>query len=116
MAVIVRSVIFGLGCVMVFGGVISIASGAAGVPAGLWLFVVGAVLVIAPVIERTRYRSEAADPSNLAPGPGGGETPDAPIDARFRPTDEVFVDPTTRVRMRVLADPQSGERRYQAED
>ncbi len=34
----------------------------------------------------------------------------------FRPTDERFEDPTTRRRMRVWADPTSGERRYVAED
>ena len=33
-------------------------------------------------------------------------------DARFQPTGEVFVDPTTRVRMRVWSDPATGERRY----
>ena len=38
------------------------------------------------------------------------------IMAGFRSTDEVFVDPATRRRMRVLLDPATGERRYIAED
>ena len=49
------------------------------------------------------------------PGPGGGETPGGPLEPRFRPTAEVFVDPTTGHRMRVLVDPRTGERRYVAE-
>ena len=38
------------------------------------------------------------------------------MEPRFRRTDEVFVDPTTRRRMRVWLDPANGERRYRAED
>jgi len=79
------------------------------------LFTSGAVLLVGSVAERLRYRSIAAERDGHPPGPGGGEPLDAPVEARFQPTPEVFVDPTTHVRMRVLADPRTGERRYRAE-
>jgi hypothetical protein len=44
----------------------------------------------------------------------GRREPERP-EARFRPTDEVFVDPTTHQKMRVYADSATGERRYVAE-
>ncbi|HEY7024796.1 MAG TPA: hypothetical protein VH371_07545 [Candidatus Limnocylindrales bacterium] len=80
---------------------------------GGWLIVSGAVLVVAVIIERSRYRSQAAERTHMTPGPGGGEP--GPVDSRFRPTDEVFVDPTSNRRMRVYVDSSSGERRYVAE-
>ena len=79
------------------------------------LFVLGALGVIAVAFERTRYRSEHADRSADPPGPGGGEDPGGSLEARFRRTEETFVDPTTRRRMRVHADPATGERRYVSE-
>ncbi len=82
---------------------------------GLWAVGMGGFLVVVSVIERNRYRSQVADRSNATPGPGGGETADAPLEPRFRPTAEVFVDPTSGRRMRVLVDPATGERRYVAE-
>jgi hypothetical protein len=82
---------------------------------GLQVFGFGAFLVIAVAIERSRYRSNAAEKSNEAPGPGGGEPADGRLDPRFRMTSEVFIDPTSGHRMRVLVDPASGERRYVAE-
>jgi hypothetical protein len=82
---------------------------------GLQLVAAGAVLVVAVVIERTRYRSDAADRTNATPGPGGGEPADAQIEGRFRATSEVFIDPSTGHRMRVLIDPATGDRRYVAE-
>lgn len=71
--------------------------------------------MIVPLLERQRYRSEAAEKARQSAGPGGGETREEPLEARFRPTAEVFVDPTTGHRMRVLVDPRTGERRYVAE-
>ena len=68
---------------------------------------------MAVVLERSRYRSEAAERSDAAPGPGGGE-PSVP-QPPFRPTDEVFVDPTSGHRLRVYLNPATGERRYHAE-
>ena len=78
-----------------------------------WLFVGGAILLIGVLIERSRYRSQAAERNDLPPGPGGGEP--GPVEPRFRPTDEVFVDPTSNHRMRVYLDARTGERRYVAE-
>ena len=115
MSVMVRSLLFGLGVVAILGGLLLIVAGPATVPSGLWTFVVGSVLVLVPLIERNRYRSAAAEQGGLAPGPGGGEAPDAPIEPRFQPTGERFVDPTTGVPMVVLVDPRTGERRYRAE-
>lgn len=71
-------------------------------------FVSGAVLLVGAAIERMRYRSMAAERSGHPPGPGGGEPAGAPVEARFQLTPEVFVDPTTHVRMRVLVDPRRG--------
>jgi len=82
---------------------------------GLQVFGFGAFLVVAVAIERTRYRSDSAEKSNAAPGPGGGEPNDRQVEPRFRVTSEVFIDPTSGHRMRVLVDPASGERRYVAE-
>jgi hypothetical protein len=65
-------------------------------------------------LERSRYRSETAERSNASPGPGGGE-PAGALEARFRATSEMFIDPTSGHRMRVLVDPATGERRYVAE-
>jgi hypothetical protein len=73
-------------------------------------------VIVAAMIERRRYRSETADRSGLPIGPGGGEPIGEPLEARFRRTDEVFVDPTSDRRMRVWLDGTSGERRYRAED
>ena len=81
---------------------------------GLWSTVIGAAILIALVVERNRYRSEAADRSFERTGPGGGE-PDGSLEPRFRPTPETFVDPTTSERMRVFVDSGTGERRYVAE-
>jgi hypothetical protein len=80
---------------------------------GLWAAVTGGVVLVAVVFERARYRSEASERSAGEPGPGGGE-PNRPA-APFRPTDELFVDPTSGQRLRVYLDPATGERRYFAE-
>ena len=85
----------------------------AGWPDGLWAAVTGGVVLVAILFERGRYRSEASERSAGEPGPGGGE-PNRPA-APFRPTDELFVDPTSGQRLRVYLDPATGERRYFAE-
>ena len=112
---LIRGVLFVVGALMTVGGFAVIAIGGAGAISGLWLVVMGGVLLVVAVLERNRYRSEAAERAMENNGPGGGESV-GEVEARFRPTDEVFVDPTTRRRMRVLADPRTGERRYVAED
>jgi hypothetical protein len=110
-----RGLLLVVGAVMVLAGfAILTAGGIVGAPPGLWLVATGGVLMVVAVLERTRYRSEAAERANEPAGPGGGETPGV-VEPRFRPTDEVFVDPTTGRRMRVLLDPRTGERRYVAE-
>ena len=80
---------------------------------GLWSMTIGALAIVALVLERSRYRSEAEERGAGQTGPGGGE-PAAP-GPPFRRTDELFVDPTTGREMRVYLDPVSGERRYHAE-
>jgi hypothetical protein len=82
---------------------------------GLQIVAVGAFLVVVVAIERQRYRSASAERSNEAPGPGGGEPAGSALEPRFRPTSELFIDPTTGQRMRVVIDPTNGERRYVAE-
>ena len=111
---LVRTAVFGFGVLMVIGGFGLMAADASQAGAGLWSVVLGGAAMIIPVLERRRYRSEAADRVNDPIGPGGGETP-GEVEARFRPTDEVFIDPTSGRQMRVLVDPRSGERRYVAE-
>lgn len=109
-----RGLVVVIGGVMVFGGLAAEAEGA-GVT-GLWLAVVGMVLIVVAILERFRYRSEVADRSGLPIGPGGGEPTTQPLEGRFRRTTEVFVDPTSDRRMRVWLDQETGERRYRAED
>jgi hypothetical protein len=82
---------------------------------GISSTIFGAAILIALVVERNRYRSEAADRSFERVGPGGGE-PSNSLEPRFRATPETFVDPTSNQRMRVFVDSRSGERRYVAED
>ncbi len=107
-----RALIVGLGVLMVIAGLA--AAGVGGGLGALWLTVMGVVLVVAVFVERQRYRSEAADQPFEPVGPGGGE-PIGTLEPRFRPTDELFVDPTTALTMRVHVDPRTGERRYVAE-
>jgi hypothetical protein len=99
---------------MLLGGLGLVALGSPSAGSGLWLVVAGAVILVALAIERNRYRSEDAERSFESTGPGGGE-PAGKLDGRFRRTDELFVDPTTGVTMRVFVDRGTGERRYVAE-
>jgi hypothetical protein len=112
---VVRAFVGLLGVLLLAAGVALAVgfAGSGGVFAGFWLIVGGGALLIGVLIERTRYRSQAAERDQLSPGPGGGET--GPPDPRFQRTDEVFVDPTTHLQMRVYLDPTTGERRYLAE-
>jgi hypothetical protein len=104
-----------VGVLMLLGGLLLIVSGVPGAVGGLSLVVTGGILLISVALERLRYRSEQADRVGAPPGPGGGESLDAPMEPRFRRTDEFFEDPTSRRRMRVWLDPTTGERRYRAE-
>ncbi len=109
-----RALILGIGVVLVLGGLVALGFGAAG--SGLWATIVGIVLIVAAIIERSRYRSDEADRTAEPPGPGGGEPPGTRLDPRFTPTDEIFEDPTSGRQMRVWLDRASGERRYVALD
>jgi hypothetical protein len=111
----VRGALVVIGVLLMFVGLALIVSGSGLALPGLQAVAVGAFLVVVVAIERNRYRSDAAEQSNAAPGPGGGEPADGPLDPRFRPTAEVFIDPTSGRRMRVVVDPANGERRYVAE-
>jgi hypothetical protein len=102
-----------LGALMVVAGLAVTASGAAAATSGLWITIMGAAIIVALVFERHRYRSEAADGAWLAAA--GSARLECPVEPRFRPTDERFVDPTTHHTMRVHVDPRTGERRYVAE-
>lgn len=106
-----RLVLGVIGALMMFAGALLFVF--VGPLIGIWLIVSGGVLLVAAIIETTRYRSQDAERSKATPGPGGGET--GPLERRFRPTDEVFVDPTSNHRMRVYVDSRTGERRYVAE-
>jgi len=112
MAATMRVVAGVLGALMIVGGIAGIAVGEW--LGGVWAMLVGSVGIAAVRLERTRYRSEAAERSAGEHGPGGGE-PSVPV-APFRPTDELFVDPTSGQRLRVYANPATGERRYFAEE
>jgi hypothetical protein len=110
---VVRTILFVVGALMVLGGFGAIAVGGELAIGGLYGVLLGGFLMLVAVLERNRYRSEAAEESNDPAGLGGGET--EPVEPRFRPTEEVFVDPTSGRRMRVVIDPRTGERRYVAE-
>jgi hypothetical protein len=113
---VVRGALVIVGLLAMLGGLAIIVAlpGVTGL-AGLQLVGFGAFLVVIVAIERSRYRSDAAERTNASPGPGGGEPAGGPLEPRFRPTGEVFIDPTTGHRMRVVVDPVNGERRYIAE-
>jgi hypothetical protein len=111
MVTTMRVVVGALGALMILGGLVAVAIGAW--PGGLWAMLIGATAIAAVVLERSRYRSDASERTAGEPGPGGGE-PTMPV-APYRPTGEVFVDPTSGHRLRVYLNPATGERRYFAE-
>lgn len=109
---LIRGLIGGVGVLMLLGGIATAAATGPGgdLAAALTLFIPGALIIVGVMLERTRYRSLAAEKSGDAHGPGGGET--GRPDGRFRPTEERFLDPTTGVPLRVWVDPATGEQRY----
>jgi len=115
MGTALRVVLIVAGLAAMVLGIVAMVSNPALAPAALWWVALGGLLVVAVAAERQRYRSEAAERKNAPAGPGGGERPSEPLEPRFRPTNEVFLDPTSGHRMRVLVDPSTGERRYVAE-
>ncbi|MFL5673297.1 MAG: hypothetical protein ACJ77C_14515 [Chloroflexota bacterium] len=112
-----RIVVLLFGLTLLVAGIALIAlEGAGGTITGLWVGATGVVIMVATLLERVRYRSDATDRAGDPAGPAGGEPLGTRLDPRFRRSDEVFVDPTSGHRMRVWLDPGSGERRYLAED
>jgi len=104
------------GLASIVGGLVILAAGGRGSFIGALSFIlIGIALLASAGLERLRYRSNAHDVRAARPGPAGGEPP-GPIEPRFERTDEVFVDPTSRLRTRVYLDRRTGERRYQAEE
>jgi hypothetical protein len=111
---IVRILALGLGGLLILTGLGIVVATPLGVVAALPALVSGGIVVVAVLVERMRYRSEAAERTGNPPGPGGGES--GPIESRFVPTNERFVDPTSGHTMRVFVDANTGERRYRAEE
>jgi hypothetical protein len=107
----IRGLAFVFGGLLILGGFVAASAGAVG--AGVEAIVFGAVMMVAAVLQRPRYRSNAAELNHEEAGPGGGES--GYLEPRFLPTTEVFQDPTSRRLMRVFVDPRTGERRYRAE-
>jgi hypothetical protein len=89
--------------------------GEGGIFSGAVLVVMGVGGVVAIAFERMRYHSEADEKPSDDPARAGGDPPGTRLPPSFRRTDEVFVDPSSGVMMRVWFDPSSGERRYVAE-
>ena len=59
----VRAVLGVIGALMMLGGALLFVFAT---PFGLWLIVSGAILVVAVIIERSRYRSQAAERTHMA--------------------------------------------------
>jgi hypothetical protein len=96
---VVRLIVGVLAALMLLGGLAAIVAGYR--LEGLYVAGLGAAGIVIIVLERQRY--------------GDSEDERRPATERERPTDEVFVDPTTGQRTRVWVDPQSGERSYRPE-
>jgi hypothetical protein len=108
----IRSVLFAGAAVVALAGLVGAAAGFGW--SALWVTIGATVVLVALIVERSRYRSDAADATFEPVGPGGGE-PLGALEPRFRRTDETFIDPTTGHLMRVHLDARTGERRYLAE-
>jgi hypothetical protein len=109
----IRVVGFIFGGLTFLGGLLELRVPGGDAGSGVMAILIGTALMVAAVMQRSRYRSEAAERSHDIPGPGGGET--YYLEPSFLPTTEVFTDPTSHRVMRVWVDPSSGERRYRAE-
>jgi hypothetical protein len=109
----IRVLAFVVGGLSFLGGLVELRVSGGDAGSGVVGILFGTVIMVAAVIQRSRYRSEAAERTHETPGPGGGES--GYLEPRFLPTTEVFADPTSRRVMRVYVDPGTGERRYRAE-
>ncbi len=97
---------------MLYGGTMEAGPRAAG---GYRVHAAFPVEVPTPAIERADAPAEDEDGSRHRRVDRAGSL-EAPLDARFRPTDEVFEDPASRRRVRVWLDTASGERRYRLDE
>jgi hypothetical protein len=109
-----RVVVGGAAVLCIVAGLAVIGLGGPYGLSGLWLVVLGGAGLVAVAFERSRYRSEQAERDGQGPGIGGID--EGPVDPRFRPTNERFVDPTTHQRVRVWVDASTGERRYRLDE
>ncbi|HYM53375.1 MAG TPA: hypothetical protein VEW45_07890 [Candidatus Dormibacteraeota bacterium] len=96
---VVRLLVAALASLMLFGGLAAMVAGFR--LEGLYVAGLGAAGLVIVVLERRRY--------------GDSEDERRGATEQQRPTDEVFVDPTTGQRTRVWIDPQTGERSYRPE-
>jgi hypothetical protein len=105
-----RSLLIAWEVLLVAGALALLWSGFAWAPLILIYALVNAAIIgLAVFLERPRYRSDAEDADGR---PGRSEVRLPP---GFAPTEELFIDPTSGVRVRVWIDPATGERRYRPE-
>ncbi|MFI5258747.1 MAG: hypothetical protein ACHQ01_03950 [Candidatus Limnocylindrales bacterium] len=109
----IRALAFILGGLIFLGGLAELGVPGGDAGAGVWAILIGAAIMVAAVLQRSRYRSDSAERDHTDPGPGGGEM--GSMEPRFLATTEIFMDPTSHHLMRVYVDPRTGERRYRAE-
>ena len=111
---VLRILVAAISALVLLAGLFAVVGGGATMLTGFWLLVLGAGGLLAVTFERMRYRSEAAELSGEAAGGAGVDS--GPPDPRFQPTDERFIDPTTRRQLRVWIDARTGERRYRPDE
>lgn len=87
-----RRVLFAVALGAIAAGMVLLVSGT---PAGMPMLIWGAVLLVALLIERWRYRPASST--------GAGA---------WQETEERFIDPESGQAMQVLFNPHTGERRY----
>ena len=68
---VIRVIVAVLAALIALGGLAAVSVGE--VAGGLWAVALGGVGLLAVVLERSRYRSQAAEHRSESPGPGGGE-------------------------------------------
>ena len=111
---VLRVLVAAISALLLLAGMFAVAGGGATAASGFWLLLMGAAGLLAVTFERMRYRSEAAERSGEPAGSAGMDS--GPLDPRFQPTEERFIDPTTRQRLRVWIDARNGERRYRPDE
>ena len=111
---VLRVLVAAISGLLLLAGLFAVVGGGVTMVSGFWLLILGAGGLLAVTFERMRYRSEAAELSGEAAGGAGADA--GPPDPRFQPTEERFIDPTTRQRLRVWIDARTGERRYRPDE